>query len=212
VPQPRPLSLKYAIDIFPQTRNVVMRGEEVIYNPYPQPLQEVHFSLDRNYDVLIDIPGASLGKDDKRLSYRIYHFDSPLQPAEQRTMHFTVKSNTHGFENEVSNLSIVQNGTFFDSTIAPQIGYEGQRVLQDAVLRKKYGLKEVDLMLPPERNCTEDCRENYIGGHADWVDIDTIISTSADQMAIAPGSLIRQWQENGRNYYEYKLDHPAINF
>jgi aminopeptidase N len=44
------------------------------------------------------------------------------------------------------------------------------------------------------------------------VDVETVISTSADQMAVAPGSLIRQWQENGRNYYQYRLDHPSMNF
>ena len=53
---------------------------------------------------------------------------------------------------------------------------------------------------------------SYISNNSDWVNVDTIISTSADQIAIAPGSLIRQWQQNGRNYYEYKLDHFALNF
>jgi hypothetical protein len=212
VPQPRPLSLKYNIEVFPEARNVVMHGDEIIYNPYPQPLQEIHFSVDRNYDVAIEVPGASLSKDDKRLAYRIYHFDSPLTPGEQRTMHFTVKTNTRGFENEVSNLSVVQNGTFFNSSIAPRIGYDAGRVLQDAATRKRYGLTELDLMPALERDCTGDCGENYLGGHSDWVDVDTIISTSADQIAVAPGSLIRQWQENGRNYYEYRLDHPSLNF
>jgi len=42
--------------------------------------------------------------------------------------------------------------------------------------------------------------------------VDTVISTSADQTAVAPGSLIRQWKQNGRNYYEYKLDHESLNF
>jgi hypothetical protein len=44
------------------------------------------------------------------------------------------------------------------------------------------------------------------------VNVDTVISTSGDQLAIAPGSLLRQWQQGGRNYYEYKLDHFALNF
>src|SRR5215471_19363380 len=153
VPQPRPLSLKYTIDVFPEARNVVMHGDEVIYNPYPQPLREIHFSVDRNYDVAIEVPGASLSKDDKRLAYRIYHFDSPLAPGEQRTMHFTVKTNTRGFENEVSNLSVVQNGTFFNSTIAPRIGYDASRELADAATRKRYGLTELDLMPALERDC-----------------------------------------------------------
>lgn len=212
LPEPRVRSVKYAIDIFPRQRNMNMRGEEMIYNPYTHPLDEVHFSLSRNYDASIDLPGASLVKDDTRLLYRIYHFDPPLQPGESRMMHFTVKSRNRGFENEVTNRSIVQNGTFFNNTVAPQIGYDSQRQLTDPVIRKKYGLKEIDLMPTLERNCTDDCRENYLGGHSDWVDVDTVISTSADQTAIAPGSLLREWQENGRRYFEYKLDHQSLNF
>jgi ABC-type transport system involved in multi-copper enzyme maturation permease subunit len=211
-PQPRVRSVKYAIDVFPESRNITMRGEEVIYNPLPKPLDEVHFSLDRNYDVSIDIPGASVKKDDSRLFYRIYRFDTPLAPGEERSMHFTVKSKNRGFENEVSNRSIVENGTFFDSAIAPRIGYDPERALDDAQLRRKYGLKEIDMMPQLEANCTNHCQENYLGGHSDWVDVETVISTSGDQMAIAPGSLLREWKENGRNYYQYKLDHPALNF
>jgi ABC-2 type transport system permease protein len=212
LPQPRVRSVKYAIDMFPSSRNITMRGEEVIQNPFNHALTEVHFTLDPNYDADLDIPGASLQKDDKRLHYRIYHFDSPLQPSESRTIHFTVRSKNRGFENELSNRSIVQNGTFFNNTIAPVIGFNSQDVLQDPVIRRKYGLKEVDLMPALEQNCTDDCRDTYLGGHSDWVDVDTVISTTADQMAVAPGSLVRQWQENGRNYYEYKLDHPSMNF
>jgi ABC-2 type transport system permease protein len=211
-PQPRVRSVQYAIDIFPQQRNIVMRGDAVVYNAGPEPLHEVALSLDRNYDTEIDAPGAFLKKDDKRLAFRIYGLNPAMQPGESRTVHFRVKSKNRGFENEVSNRSIVENGTFFNNTIAPQIGYDPQRMLQDPLVRKRYGLKEVDLMPPLERNCTDDCRENYLGGHSDFVDVDTVISTSSDQMAIAPGSLVRQWQQNGRNYYEYKLDHPSLNF
>jgi ABC-2 type transport system permease protein len=54
--------------------------------------------------------------------------------------------------------------------------------------------------------------DTYLGGHSDWVDVQTVISTSDDQIAIAPGSLLREWQENGRRYFEYKLDHQSLNF
>ena len=63
-----------------------------------------------------------------------------------------------------------------------------------------------------ERNCTADCSDTYIPGHSDWVDISAIISTTPDQIAIAPGSLVREWQQDGRRYFEYKLDHPSLNF
>lgn len=212
LPQPRPRSVKYAIDIYPETRNMVMRAEAVVNNPYPQPLHEVHFSVSRDYDTEIQIPGAELSKDDRRLAYRIYKFTSPMQPGENRTVHFTVRSHTRGFENTVSNAELVQNGTFFNNQVAPVIGYLPDRELDDANDRKKYGLKEIDLMPPLERNCTADCMENYLGGHSDWIDVDTVISTSADQIAIAPGSLEREWRDGGRRYFEYKLDHPSLGF
>jgi ABC-type transport system involved in multi-copper enzyme maturation permease subunit len=208
--QPRVRSVKYAIDLFPETRNMTMRGEEVIYNPYPQPLGEVHFSLAGSYDTAIEIPGASLAKDDARLYYRIYHFAPPLQPGESRTIMFSVRSHNRGFENSVSNIALVQNGTFFNNSVGPVIGYNTWRELTDPNDRRKYGLGEQVMMPPLERPCTDDCRDNYLVGHADWVDMDTVISTAPDQIAIAPGSLLREWQENGRRYFEYKLDHPAL--
>ena len=210
LPQPRVRSVKYAIDIFPSTRNATLRGDEVIYNPYSHPLDEIHFSLTPLYDTSIEIPGAMLAKDDTRLSYRIYRFTSPLQPGEERTLRFTVQSKNRGFENNVSQTEIVQNGTFFNS--GPIIGYNSFRQLGDAVERKKFGLPEFDLMPALERNCTSDCRDNYILGHSDWVDMSAIISTTPDQIAIAPGSLVREWQQDGRRYFEYKLDHPSLNF
>ncbi len=212
IPAPRVRSVKYAIDVYPEARNIVMRGEQVIQNPFPQPIHEIHFTVDPNYVTEVDIPGASLSKDDQKLYYRIYKFDSPLQPNESRTMHFTVKSKNRGFENDVSTVELVQNGTFFNNQIGPVIGYDAQRQLTDPNDRKKYGLKEIDLMPLLERNCTDNCRDTYLGGHSDWVDVQTIISTSADQLAIAPGSLLREWQENGRRYFEYKLDHESMNF
>ncbi|MGD0415419.1 MAG: M1 family aminopeptidase [Terriglobales bacterium] len=212
LPLPRVRSDKYWVDIFPESRNATMRVEEVLYNPYPQPLTEIHYSLDRNYDTDIQIPGAVLAKDDTRLSYRIYRFTTPLQPGESRTAVFTVKSKNRGFEDSVSNVEITQNGTFFNNSVAPTIGYDTSIELTDPNDRRKYGLGEQELMRPLERNCTDDCRDSYIRDHSDWADLETVISTSPDQIAIAPGSLVREWQENGRRYFDYKLDHPALRF
>ena len=211
-PMPRVRSIKYAIDVYPDTRNAVMRGEEVIYNPYSEPLNEIHFSLDDNYDTEIDIPGATLAKDDHRLSYRIYRFSEPLPPGQSLTFHFTTKSHNRGFENSVSNINIVQNGTFFNSSVGPVIGYSSDGELTDPVERKKLGLGDQQLMPPLERDCTVHCLDNYLKGHSDWIDVETVISTTPDQIAIAPGSLIREWQQDGRRYFEYKLDHSSLNF
>jgi len=212
MPQPRVRSVKYTIDVYPEARNIVMRAEQAIQNPTAQPLEEIHFTIDPNYLTDIDVPGATLSKDDQQLYYRIYKFDPPMQANESRIMHFTVKSKNRGFENNLSTVELVQDGTFFNNTVGPLIGYTSQRQLTDPNDRKKYGLKEIDLMPLLEHNCTQDCMDTYVGGHSDWVDVQTVISTSADQLAIAPGSLLREWQENGRRFFEYKLDHQSLNF
>ena len=53
---------------------------------------------------------------------------------------------------------------------------------------------------------------HYIGQDSDWVNVETTISTSADQIAVAPGALMEKWSKEGRNYFKYKLDHPSLNF
>jgi len=64
-----------------------------------------------------------------------------------------------------------------------------------------------------EENCTKNCMANYLSnGRSDFINVETIISTSSDQIAIAPGSLIKKWTKKGRNYYHYKVDHPSLNF
>ncbi|MFM8918128.1 MAG: M1 family aminopeptidase, partial [Bacteroidota bacterium] len=53
---------------------------------------------------------------------------------------------------------------------------------------------------------------SYISNNSDWVQVRSVFGTSGDQIAIAPGSLIKQWKSNGRNYFEYVLDHKSLNF
>ena len=212
IPQPRVQDVRYAIDIFPETRNIVLRGDQVIQNKSSQPISKIHFVLDPDYDFEIQLDGATILSDDKRLRYRIYKLAQPMAPGESRSMKFVTRSHVHGIENQTSHLDLVQNGTFFNNFIAPQIGYQTAGELTDKNDRKKYGLKEKDLMPALERNCDEHCRNTYLSNNSDWVNVDTVISTSPDQIAVAPGSLEKEWTENGRRYFHYKLDHFSLNF
>ena len=211
---PRVTDVKYAVDLYPETSNMVLRGIETIKNEGAQPMSEIHFSLPdaRDYKTTIDLAGARLKTDDARLSYQIFHLDQPMQPGEERPLKFTVATVRRGFQNSITNLRVNENGTFFDTSIVPQIGYQADRELTDKNKRRKYGLKEKQLMPDLERDCTVDCANNYLSNNSDLIDIDTVISTSPDQIAIAPGTLERKWTENGRAYFHYKLDHVEYNY
>jgi hypothetical protein len=214
LPQPRVIDLKYAIDLYPERRAATMRADTIIQNKTDKPIQLLHLNYaGPDYRTEVQIDGARLNQDDQRLQYRIYEFDPPMQPGEKRRFRFTVTREPRGFENTVSVLQVVQNGTFFNNAeVSPAIGYQPQRELDNRNKRKKFGLKEKDLMPALERNCTADCMDSYLSNNSDWVNVETVISTSPGQIAVAPGSLERQWTANGRCYFQYKLDHFSLNF
>jgi ABC-2 type transport system permease protein len=211
-PEPRIIDVKYAIDLYPESRNMTMRGQQTIVNQTSKPLTEIHFTLDKDYQTTIEIPSAKLAQDDERLHYQVYALTTPMQPGEARMMQFTMKTQLRGFENALTNRAVLPNGTFIHSRIVPQIGYQTGNELDDKTKRKRFGLKEKDLMPALEQNCEADCHDSYISDNSDWVNVETVISTSPDQIAIAPGSLQREWNENGRRYFQYKLDHSGLNY
>ena len=55
-------------------------------------------------------------------------------------------------------------------------------------------------------------QNNAISNDSDWVSFETTISTAPNQLAIAPGYLLKEWEANGRKYYHYKMDAPILNF
>jgi len=65
-------------------------------------------------------------------------------------------------------------------------------------------------MAPPTD--TLSLGNTYISECADWVNFETTVSTSAEQLAIAPGYLQKKWVDGDRAYYHYKMDAPILNF
>jgi aminopeptidase N len=126
-------------------------------------------------------------------------------------MNFDVEIVNRGFVNSGSNNRVVYNGTFIDSgEFFPHLGYIEGFELEDATKRKKYGLTAVQRF--PKINDPKGRQRTYISGESDWVTFRTTVSTSPDQIAIAPGYLKREWTENGRRYFRYEMDSPILGF
>jgi len=212
VPQPKVTSVQYEIDIYPETRNMRMRGKQTIQNKSDGPIDLLYVNVSATYKTTLEIPNAKLEKDEKELAFLTYRMTPAMEPGQSLDMSFEVRSETRGVENQVSNQELVQNGTFFNNSIAPHFGYEPDRRIMDPNLRKKYKLAPAESVPELTRECGVACLYHYIGQDADWVDVETVISTSADQIAVAPGSLLEKWSTDGRNFFRYKLDHPSLNF
>ncbi len=210
-PQPRVTDIRYEIDIYPETRSLEMRGKQTIENRESSPITMIHVLIADQYDSEVQIEGATLASKDQESQMLTFSVDPPMQPGTSRAMEFQVTYKSKGFENSVQVREIVQNGTFLNNFVAPQIGYQPAAELRDLNQREKYGLSGTGFApLDPDNLAAR--RNSYLSSNSDWVNIETVISTSTDQIAIAPGSLQKKWEKDGRRYFHYKLDHPSPNF
>ena len=106
---------------------------------------------------------------------------------------------------------MVENGTFFHSRQFPSFGYLDYRELGDpsaaAAARAAAGA------FGWRRSTTwRRAQINDLARDADWLEFEATVSTDADQIAIAPGYLQREWTDGGRRYFHYKMDAPIPKF
>lgn len=213
-PLPVLSDIHYSIDIFPAERDVFVQADARFLNKSGRPIDTLYFNLNQSWENEINIDGASLVQDDEELGFRIYALGHTLQPGDSMEIHFKTAYVTKGFENSLGNTNIVRNGTFLNNfEILPSLGYSDGVELSDKNTRRKYDLPEKERMPQLHYPCGHTCMANYLtNGLADWVNVSSVISTSADQIAVAPGSLQEEWTEGNRRYFRYALDQPSQNF
>jgi len=211
--QPRIYDVKYDIRIFPETRRYEAEGQMWVRNLHQRPLDSLLVQIPSKGDFTFDNQRLQLLLDDSTLYLRFYKISPALAPGDSMLLTYKTVYAAKGFENKLSNNSITQNGTFFNNyDIAPSFGYSANGELTDKNKRKKNGLPEKSRM-PALDTANLAARSNqYLSIDADWVHVETTISTSADQIAIAPGSLISEKTEGDRHIFHYILDHKAWNF
>jgi hypothetical protein len=211
--QPRIAHLAYEIDLVPGDRDLFARGRAVVVNPWDTPIDTLLVNTSRQVEMALEIPGATLAREDEETLLRFYALEPALAPGDSVIMSWTADYVTEGFENQVQVTQVVENGTFFNNGfITPSFGYEPSREMTSRNDRRKYGLPPRDRMPPLQKDCVEACMANYISDDADWVTMETVITTSADQIAVAPGSLVEESVDGDRRTFRYVLDHPSLAF
>jgi len=182
IAQPKITSAKYVVDVFPEKRWLLAKSALILTNKSDQNIDSLHYTIDEDWNMKLHIKGAELVYNDKKLGYLIYKLKKPLAPNEQIGMVVETSYICQGFENRVSNTSVARNGTFINNfSVLPSLGYNQGYEINDKNDRKKHGLTPKIRMPKLEANCGANCSRNYLSdGAADWVDVETIISTSGD--------------------------------
>jgi len=223
--QPKVTTLKIFSDIFPAERKVLVKGIITLVNKTDKPISALHldgtgltsYSIEYNNAVL---PAKypliyKRGKfnwfrsKNDTAKYRIYQLPAPLQPGDSAILKVNSTIAYTGFTNDISGTDIVHNGTFYAGGL-PSIGYNPDNELFSDEKRKKYKLAEKKDEYPVQTD-PKAMKTLLFNNNADLVTFDITVSTSADQMAIAPGYLQKQWVQNGRNYYRYVQSAPPVD-
>lgn len=212
IPQPKIRSVYAEVDIYPEERAIDIRGVYELVNRHDTAIDSVHVAMTDRFEVReLRIPGATPVLVDSVLGYRIYELAEPLEPGGERTMSYDLAVRNPGFTNGSGNTDVVHNGTFINSfEYFPHIGYSRAGELGDPNERRKRDLPPVQRM--PAIDDSANLQRTYLSGEGDWVDFETVVSTSADQIALAPGYLEKEWVEDGRRYFRYAMDAPILPF
>lgn len=211
---PKITDAKYFIDIYPSKESTTIKAEFKITNSQHKPIDSMHFVVNETWNHDIKIPNSELVLNDEEIGYQIFKLNKPLHKGDTVTMVVNAKFEPKGFTNNRENTAVLKNGTFFNNlTVMPSFGYNERYEIRGKNDRKKHNLPLKDPMPKLTENCSDQCMHNYLTqGTSDWVNVETFISTSEDQVAIAPGSKLSEKVENGRRMYHYKVDHPSQNF
>ena len=210
-PDPKVAGIKLKIDLVPEELRYSAVTEITLQNRSASALDSVFITYPTalttgNFDNLGEIV-----YDDKKVGFRIYKLAKAMQPGDSIVVTWRSSLVEKGFKNGTYNNTIAYNGSFIHSDeFVPYFGYNEDNELEAKDKRKKQGLGEQVKPADPETNIGRDRCEYF--NDADWISYDCIVSTSPKQIAISPGYLQKEWTENGRRYFHYKMDAPILNF
>ncbi|MGO4379227.1 M1 family aminopeptidase [Pseudoduganella sp. RAF19] len=212
VAQPRITDVKLNVDITPAKRSLAVKGLYTLENKTTQSISTIYVqqNSDADFAPLRFSRTTHRVLNDTELGFYSYRLDKPLAPGEKLAMEFSVSYAPHGILGLGKDTPVVYNGTFFNNSYLPHIGYQRQAELSDPRDRKKHGLPPQERALP--RDDPKGLADNFASNDADWVNFDAIVSTASDQTAIAPGNLVKDWNANGRHYFHYKMDRAILNY
>jgi len=188
LPQPNIKGMVVTVDFFPAQHSFVARGRYRLVNETGVPIdtllvkagfdERTLFALDRANEIV---------RADTLVQFYVIKLEDALLAGDSLALDFTVRNQPNTFF--VRNANVLDNGSFIRQDAFPRVGYfldSGAKDPRDATSRMTH----------------------YQGTDADRLTFDAVVSTTTDQVALAPGYLDRTWTINDRQYFHYRLEEP----
>jgi len=191
--QPKIKNIELTLNIFPETKILSAHGNYQLVNDSKEVIDTI--LIRTGYDEVTNLSlesVASLIKSDDTFKNFLYVLSKSLYPQDTLLLNFDIQniSNT----SITRNSNVLSNGTYVTHDILPRIGYQffdNEPPVSDASVNYV----------------------NYFHRDADYVNLETTMSTIGDQVAIAPGHLISKSKEGKRVVFKYQTPTPVkMNF
>lgn len=214
-PQPRTTDVQTLVDLYPEQRSATVEGTLWMENRTQKPIDTIALTLPGGrsrfrIQELNFAGGQTPVVRDNDIGFHVYRLNAPMAPGSRIALKFVFRFENQGFANTDLDTRVIQNGSFLNSGYVPYVGYRAAGELGDDNTRRRNGLPKVKRQ--PELENVAARQENYISPGSDWINFEATIGTSPDQIAIAPGYLQKEWVQNGRRYFQYKMDAPILDF
>ena len=212
LPQPKITAVKTRVDLFPSERRVEIDGVDTLINRTDRPIDRIAIRLHPRATIRsVTFPGGQERTvSDSEAGFHVFRLLRPLAPGATTDLAYRMTYANPGFENEGSDTRIVENGTFLDGEYLPGLGYFEQKELDDDEVRRKHGLGPRDRARDLDDPAAT--ANNYISHDADRIFFEATVSTSADQRAVAPGTLEREWVDGDRRYFHFVENRPIFHY
>ena len=212
LPQPEVRHVELDVALYPDDLRAEVRGRYRLVNETESPIERVHIRLvDPDLDFVdLDFPEARLERNDEEFGYRIYRLDAPMRPGEGRSFAFRTRRQQVGFRASGTETGIMSNAADFSSIdLAPRIGMSDVGLIEDPAARREHGLPERQPFPRLDNLAATRVTPN---GDLTWTTADITVSTTADQIPIAPGKRVSERVQNGRRVARFVSDAPIKNF
>jgi ABC-2 type transport system permease protein len=186
--QPRITSVFVKLDISPETNSFTAKGKYTLINKTGYTIDTLF--IKKGFDEITTLSfdeQATLIEEDTIFKFCMYKLDKGIAPNDSINLNFTIKNQKNTLLTQNSN--ILKNGTYLKSDIFPRLGY----------------FADTEKKIPTK---SSSFANHYQSIDADLINFEAIVSTSPQQIAITSGNLLREWLEDGKRYFHYKLDKP----
>ncbi len=211
--QPNLVDVYLEVELYPEDRNFTVEGYYILTNDHKESIKSISIQKWGNKQIELEYvsfeEGTSIDSTYADFDYYVYDLKEPLEKGDSIKMDFKQNFITNGFVANNSDIRIVHNGIFLDNQQLPKIGYNDKFELDDVADRKKFGLG----IQKGRSKRSEAQNSTFIeyGVDDNEINLEIIVGTASTQRALAPGNLLKEWKEEDRNYFHFKMAEPMMN-